>query len=120
MAVQAVRIVTHSSADLPEGVADQLGITVVPLTVRFGDDELVDGRDITPEQFWLRCSSSPVVPETAAPSPGAFAAAYAELAERGASGIASLHISSALSSTIQSAELAAKDVAIPVRVIDTG
>jgi len=116
-----VRVVTDSACDIPPALADQHGIIVVPLTVRFGDEEFVDRRDLSPEEFWSRVASSPVLPETAAPSPGAFEAAYREAAAAGAPGVVAVLLSADLSATYQAAELAARAVAdvVPVRVIDS-
>src|SRR5437660_12562145 len=66
------RVVTDSSCDLPAALVAELDIDIVPLTIRFGAEELVDRRDLSPKEFWARCTTSPVLPETAAPSPGAF------------------------------------------------
>ncbi|MCU1461949.1 MAG: hypothetical protein JWO37_2024 [Acidimicrobiales bacterium] len=116
-----VRVVTDSSCDLPDDLVAQHGITIVPLTIRFGAEELVDRRDLTPTEFWARCSTSAVLPETAAPSPGAFEAAFRHARESGAEGVVCVNLSSKLSATIQAAAQAAKAVAddIPVRVIDS-
>lgn len=116
-----VRIVTDSACDLPDETARELGIEIVPLTVRFGDEEFVDRRDLTPQEFWRRCAASPVLPETAAPAPGLFEAAYRKLASEGATGIVVVSLSAALSATMQSAQLAATSVAddVPVRVVDS-
>ncbi len=89
-----IRVVTDSSCDLPASVADEHAITIVPLTIRFGDEELVDRRDLTPAQFWARCAASPVLPETAAPAPGAFQAAFEGVAGGGADGVVCVTISS--------------------------
>ncbi|MFM8827307.1 MAG: DegV family protein [Actinomycetota bacterium] len=117
----SIRIVTDSSCDLPQGVADALGIVIVPLSIRFGDDEYSDRTTITTDRFWQLCSSSKELPQTAAPSPGQFETAYTDLAGQGATGIVVISLSSSLSFTMQSAELAAKAVAdrIPVRVVDS-
>jgi len=119
--VASVRIVTDSSCDLPQSLCDQYGITVVPLTIRFGDDEVVDRVGMTPAQFWERAKGSPVLPQTAAPAPGAFEAAFRAAAEAGASAVVCVNISSKLSATSQSAEAAAHAVAgaIPVRIVDS-
>jgi len=116
-----VRIVTDSACDLPQAVADDLGIEIVPLSIRFGDEEFIDRRDLTPAEFWRRSAASPVLPETAAPAPGAFEQAYRGLIEDGASGIVVINMSGALSATLQSAELAARAVGddVPIRVIDS-
>jgi fatty acid-binding protein DegV len=116
-----VRIVTDSSCDLPQELADQLLISIVPLKVRFGDDEYVDRETITTDEFWKKCAASAVLPETAAPSPGNFDAEFQKLAAEGATGIVVLNLSADLSGTIQAAQVAARDFAggIPVRVVDS-
>ncbi len=76
----AVKIVTDSVADLPTGVARELGITVVPLNVRFGAEVYRDGIDLSPEQFYERLRQSKILPVTSVPSPGSFAEAYDKLA----------------------------------------
>src|SRR3954451_3410975 len=93
------RVVTDSSCDLPADVAAELDIEIVPLTIRFGAEELVDRRDLSPKEFWSRCGNSPVLPETAAPSPGAFEDAYRRAASAGADGVVCITISSRLSAT---------------------
>ncbi len=115
------RIITDSACDLPPEMAERHGIEIVPLTVRFGDQELVDRRDLTPRQFWDRLSKSEVLPETAAPSPGAFEAAYRRAAEDGCDGVVCITISAGLSATYEAATLAAQAVgeSIPVRVVDS-
>ncbi len=77
----AVRIVTDSPADLPPQVAQELGITVVPLNVRFGEEVYRDGIDLTAEQFYERLGQSKILPVTSVPSPGSYAEAYEKLAE---------------------------------------
>lgn len=117
-----VGIVTDSSCDLPPALADGLGIEVVPLSIRFGDDEFVDREELTTDEFWTRCASSPVLPSTAAPSPGRFERAYRDLAAQGSDRVVSVMLSGALSATMQSAELAAQAVAadgIKVVVVDS-
>lgn len=117
----AVRVVTDSSCDLPEQLVRDLDIEVVPLTIRFGSEELVDRRDLTPADFWARCQASPVLPETAAPAPGDFEAAFRRAAETGASGVVCITLSSKLSATGQAGHAAAQAVAgdIPVRLVDS-
>jgi len=116
-----IRVLTDSACDLPEDVARRLDIDIVSLTIRFGDKEYVDRVDLTPSAFWAKCKSSKTLPETAAPSPGAFQAAYERAKSDGFDGVLVLTLSAALSATNQSATLAAEAVAkiIPVRVIDT-
>ena len=115
-----IRIVTDSACDLPPASAAEHNIDIVPLSIRFGDTEYVDRRDLTPKEFWAKTAESKVLPETAAPSPGSFEEAFRAAAAQGADGVVCVCLSSALSATFQSAQLgadAAKD-AIAVRVLD--
>jgi DegV family protein with EDD domain len=116
-----IKIVTDSASDLAPDMAERHDISVVPLTIRFGDTELLDRRDLTPDQFWSRCASSSVLPETAAPSPGAFQQTFEQAAADGYDGIVCICLSSALSATFQSATAGAQAMgdAIPMRVIDS-
>jgi DegV family protein with EDD domain len=115
-----VRVITDSACDLTDEMAEAAGIIVVPLTIRFGEEELQDRRDITPPDFWRRCAESSALPETAAPSPGAFLEAYERAASEGAEAIACLTLSSGVSATYQSALTAAEGFgAVPVEVVDT-
>jgi DegV family protein with EDD domain len=116
-----VRIVTDSACDLPSALADELGIAIVPLAIRFGAEEFTDRKDLTVAEFWRRCAASPVLPETAAPSPGQFVETFRRLHAEGADGIVVVALSGALSATMQSAELAAAEVAntIAVDVVDS-
>ena len=117
----SIRIVTDSSCDLPEAVVSQHGVRVVPLSIRFGDEEFIDREQLSTDEFWARCAQQDTLPETAAPAPGQFEVVYRSLAEEGASGIVVVTLSGALSATMQSAELAARSVSdlIPVRVVDS-
>jgi len=76
-----VKIVTDSVADLPPQIAEELGITVIPINVRFGEKVYRDGIDLTAEQFYRGLARSKVLPVTSVPSPGTFATAYDKLAE---------------------------------------
>lgn len=117
----SVRIVTDSACDLPQDIVDELGIVIVPLSIRFGSQEFIDREQLTTDDFWRRCAETSELPETAAPAPGQFSSAYRKLKDEGATGIVVVNLSSALSATMQSAELAARDVAdeIEVRVVDS-
>jgi len=120
-----VVIVTDSSCDLPASIADPLDIVIVPLTIRFGDEEFIDREQLSTAEFWTRCVNSPTLPETAAPAPGQFERAYRNAAARGAGGVLVVSLSSALSATMQSAQLAARTVLsddsidLDVRVVDS-
>jgi DegV family protein with EDD domain len=116
-----VRVVTDSACDLPRNLADVYGIEVVPLTIRFGDEELVDRDELDPSEFWRRLKESDALPETSAPSAGAFEARFRDLIQRGATGIISINLSSRLSATMQAAQVAANVVRddCPTVVIDS-
>ena len=116
-----IKVVTDSACDLPPGLCQELGIDVVPLSIRIGTEEFVDRRDLTPAEFWRRCHASSTLPETSAPSPGAFETSFREAAAAGAEGVVCITISQAMSATGQAAQLAADAVAadLPVRVVDS-
>jgi len=96
----AVKIVTDSVADLPSQVVKELGITVVPLNVRFGTEVYRDGIDLTAEQFYDRLVHSQTLPVTSVPSPGIFAETYDKLAEE-TDEILAIILSSKLSGTYE-------------------
>jgi len=102
-----VRVVTDSSADLPPDVLKKLSIEVVPLKVRFDEDEFIDGVDLSPEEFWARLRASDTLPKTTSPSPGDFERAFSQLDAEGASGVICLTLSSKVSATFQAARVAA-------------
>lgn len=116
-----VRIVTDSACDLTDAEVDSLGVAVVPLTIRFGAEEYVDREQLSVGQFYEKLASSAVLPETAAPSPGAFATAFRRLRDEGADEIVCINLSSQLSATMQSAQNGATAVAaeVPVQVVDS-
>jgi DegV family protein with EDD domain len=116
-----VRIVTDSASDLSPETCAELGIAVVPLTIRFGEEEFIDREELTTDEFWQRMATASVLPETAAPSIGAFEETFRRLADEGATGIACINLSSRLSATLQSAQVAAKSLEgeCPVAVIDS-
>jgi DegV family protein with EDD domain len=101
-----IRVVADSACDLPEELVAEHRLIIVPLTIRFGSEELAD---VGPKDFWVKCRQTSVLPETAAPAPGAFAAAFAELIADGAEGIVCINLSSKLSATYQSAAAAARE-----------
>ena len=115
-----IGVVTDSSCDLPTVLVSSARIVVVPLTVRFGSEEFVDGVDISPPQFWSRLRTATQLPETAAPSVGGFMEAYANLRSGGATGAIAICLSAELSGTYQAAVLAAERVeGFPVKVVDS-
>jgi DegV family protein with EDD domain len=116
-----VRVVTDSACDLPDDLIERHGIQVVPLTIRFGTEELIDRKELSTDEFWRRLADSDVLPETSAPSAGAFEGTFRSLVDDGATGIICVNLSSKLSATMQSAQVAAQAVQAdcPVVVIDS-
>ncbi|HYF45205.1 MAG TPA: DegV family protein [Acidimicrobiales bacterium] len=116
----AVRIVTDSACDLSQEQVDRHGIEVVPLSIRFGDEEFVDRTELSVDQFYEKMSQSSVLPETAAPSPGAFEQAFRKVSGAGDE-VVCINLSAALSATMQSAATAAKSLEgeVQVTVVDS-
>ncbi|MFE4212402.1 MULTISPECIES: DegV family protein [unclassified Streptomyces] len=114
-----VAIVTDSTAYLPPQTMERHGITAVPLTVVLGDQALEEGTEISARSLALALQKRRSV-TTSRPGPEVFAAAYRAVAETGATGIVSLHLSAEFSGTYDAAVIAAKEAPVPVRVIDTG
>ncbi len=77
----SVKIVTDSVSDIPAQVVGELGITVIPVLVRFGEEMYRDGVDLTTDQFYDRLVHSKFLPSTSVPAPVVFAEAYDRLAE---------------------------------------
>src|SRR5260221_143355 len=120
----AVRIVTDSTADIPRDQAEAAGITVVPLTVFFGDEAYLDGVDLDNAGSYEKLSTSKTLPRTSQPSPAAFQQAYTRLIDEGADAILSIHLSAKLSGTYQSAYTARDTLPdtvkkIPIDIVDS-
>jgi DegV family protein with EDD domain len=119
-----VRIVTDSTADISPQQAQSLGITIIPLTIFFGEDAYLDEIELDNAGFYTKLQESEVFPRTSQPSPTVFQEAYIRLIDGGADGILSVHISSKLSGTYQCA-CAARDTLpddmkkIPLEIIDS-
>lgn len=119
-AVGSVLIMTDGGVDLPDGAAQQLGIKVVPLMVRFGSQELVSGVDIAPADFYRRLRAQGEFPSTSQPSAGDFLIAYTDAAQAGLP-ILSFHLSGGLSGSIASARTARAMLPdADIRIVDTG
>jgi DegV family protein with EDD domain len=100
-----VAIVTDSTADIPADLQKQLGISVVPLKVNFGEESYLDGIELTAENFYRKLADSQVFPTTSQPSPAEFFEVYKPLVDAGRP-VVSVHLSSAFSGTYQSARIA--------------
>ncbi len=103
-----IGILTDSTCDLPDSIIKDYNIEFIPLTVRIGNRQYKDKIEITSNQFFSQIKSSEVMPTTSQPSAGEFSTKYAELNEK-YDHIISIHLSSHLSGTIQSAKLALKE-----------
>lgn len=102
-----VAVVTDSTATIPAPLLRNLPITICPLQVLWGEAIYLDGVDIQPDEFYVRLSSAKIMPTTSQVTPTHFEKAYRSLAEEGYD-IISIHISSKLSGTINSAQQAKK------------
>jgi len=98
----AVKIVTDSTSDLPSPIAQHLGITVVPVYVRFGEKVYRDGVDISQDEFYQKLVTSPIHPTTSQPTPADFAGVYSKLSQE-TDEIVSIQVTSKLSGTYNSA-----------------
>lgn len=114
----AVRVVTDSTADLRPTWLDAHRVKMVPLLVEFGGESYRDQVDLTPDEFLRQLPLMQEQPHTAAPSPGAFRSVYDEALADSEGGVLSIHLAGGLSSTVHSAEMAARMVDGPVRVVD--
>jgi DegV family protein with EDD domain len=113
-------VVLDSTADFPGASERFPNMREVPLYVRFGVESLKDHVEISPAEFYERLASSDVVPTTSQPTPEDFLETYRELVAAGYERIYSIHISSKLSGTFQSASLAAAELGGRVVPIDSG
>jgi len=118
--MSGVAVVTDSAAGLPQELAKEYGIHVVPLIVLFGREMYRDGVDMTSQEFYRRFRESKELPTTSTPSLGDFVSLYTELSQE-AEGIVSVHVSRPLSGVFEIAEGAAREVRsqAPIEVIDT-
>lgn len=112
----SVRIVVDSTADLIPALKEK--VTVVPLTVHFGEREYADGVEITPDEFYKKLVASKELPTTSQATPYAFSEAFEEAVEAGDTVVAVI-ISSGLSGTYQSASIAASEFPGSVFVVDS-
>lgn len=104
-----VKVVTDSASDIPVTIARDLGITVVPDNVHFGQRTYRDGVDLTREEFFIELAKSPVLPTTSQPAVGVFEEVYRQLG-REARQIVSIHLPAKLSAVLNSAHLAAQSL----------
>lgn len=114
----AIRIITDSTADFTREEASELGLEIVPLKTRFGDEEYIDGVTISPREFYEKLVESDTLPTTSQPSPAEFEAMYDRVLGPEDEAVV-ITISSALSGTCQSAVIAAEKYGGRVQVVDS-
>jgi DegV family protein with EDD domain len=114
-----VAIVTDSAAMLPPAIAAKLGVIIAPLTIVLDGKEHTEGIDIAADELYERVAAGAQA-STSQPSPGTLVACYEAAAQRGADAVLSIHIGSSLSGTVQSAQAAAGQSSVTVKVVDTG
>jgi DegV family protein with EDD domain len=117
--VGKIKVVTDSAADVPPKLAQELDITVLPCYVVFGSKVYRDGVDLTPQEFYDKLATSPILPTTSQPPLGLFVETYQNLLQE-SEGIVSIHIASTLSGVFNAARVAADTLsAAPIAVIDS-
>lgn len=110
------RVVADSTMDLPAEYIERHGIEVVPISIHFNGETYLDRVTLSEEAFYRLIDERGIIPKTSQPSPGQFVEVYTALKRAGAEAVLSLHISSKLSGTYESALQAARMVADTVRV----
>jgi len=103
--MRKVALVTDSTADIPQATRERLGIEMVPLQVIFGEESYLDNVTLMPAQFYEKLKSASGLPSTSQPSPAQFLEVYERLIAEGKA-VVSVHLSSAMSGTYQSATIA--------------
>jgi DegV family protein with EDD domain len=116
---QRIALVTDSTCDIPAEWRTQYDIAVVPLTIVWGNQQYLDGVELSAEAFYARLLEDPDHPKTSQPTPQSFLDSYRQAAEKGAQEVMVFTISSAMSGTIQAARLAAQESPIPVHILDS-
>lgn len=114
-----VAVVTDSTADLPADLAEERDIRVVPMSVAFGTETFISRITISDEEFYERLAAARVLPTTAQPAPVWFQEAYGDAADSGYDAVVSIHVSAALSGTVDLARRYAEQASLPVRVVDS-
>jgi DegV family protein with EDD domain len=117
--VAKITIITDSNACLPAEVVQKYRIGIVPIVLIFGDEILLDGVDITPEEFYARLRTADPLPKTSSPSPAHYLEAFHAATIAGAEGIVVVTLSRKLSMSFNAAHLAAREMeGFPIRVVD--
>lgn len=113
-----IKLVTDSTSDLPAAVVRELGITVVPALIQFGDKVYHDGVDLSTDEFYRQLQTNSFLPKTSPASPGTFGEVYTRLAQE-ADGIVSIHVSAKMSATYDAAKMGSEKLKCPISIIDS-
>jgi DegV family protein with EDD domain len=105
----SIGIITDSTCDLNQKLIEKYNIEVIPLSVHFGEKEFKDGVDINPKSFFKKLNKNKELPHTSRPAPALFMKKYKKMLEK-YDHLLSIHISTALSGTFESAKLAAREI----------
>jgi DegV family protein with EDD domain len=117
----SISIVTDSNCDLPKGIVDDYGITVVPMYINIGSESYLDGVTMSRQEFYEGLPHFDSHPMTSVPGPGTFIETFDRLADEGATEILAIHVAGSLSAMVNSARLAAEEWdRLPVTVFDSG
>jgi DegV family protein with EDD domain len=117
----SIRIVTDSNCDLPQGIVDDYGITVVPMYINIGSESYLDGVTMSRQEFYEGLPHFDSHPMTSVPGPGTLIETFERLADGGATEILAIHVAGSLSAMVNSARLAAEEWdKLPVTVFDSG
>jgi DegV family protein with EDD domain len=111
-----LHIVTDGAADMPAGWEEEYNIHIVPINIHFGEKTYLQGQDLSNEDFYRQVEEVGKIPKTSQPSPFQFKTFYERLAKAGDT-ILSLHVTSKLSGTFESAVAAAKELAGKFNII---
>jgi DegV family protein with EDD domain len=111
-----MKIVIDSAGDMPDGWAEDYDINVIPVNIHFGEEMYLQGVDMSDGEFYKRAAKSSIFPKTSQPSPAQFVQFYRKIAEAGET-ILSLHVTSKLSGTFASAQMAARELMGEFRIL---
>lgn len=117
-----VTVFADGAADIPQELVDELGIHVIPMKVQIGNTTYTAGVDLTTEEFYRLLPTSDSLPTTSQPTPNDFHEAYQKAIAEGATQILSIHLSSAMSGTCQSAQIAKtmiEDENVEITIVDS-
>ncbi len=113
-----VQVVTDSTSDLPREVAAELGITIVPAQIQYGNEVYRDGVDLDTDEFYRRLRTSSSLPKTSPDSVATFKEIYRDLSLKGEA-VISIHVAANLSATYDAAKIASADLNLPIAIIDS-